>query len=114
MSQLRLPVTGLVTDTSEENAVALVTCIGLLVGCFGYNSSAKKWSYAADAVLFVAGGAAIGWDLSTRPGPCTLGPSCPVYTEMVDGGLITGIVLATAGLFGIIFNATRTNVKTSR
>lgn len=96
-------------------AVAVVTCLALLTGCFGYNSSAKNWSYAADSVLLLAGAGAIAWDYETRPGPCTL-PTlmCPVYTEKVDGGLIAGIALATAGLFGLIFNATRTNVKTSR
>lgn len=94
-------------------AVAVVTCIALLAGCFGYNSSAKKWAYVGDTVLILGGGAAIGADLATRPGPCT-GPSCPVYTSKIDGGMVAGVLLVSAGLVGILFNATRTNVKTSR
>ena len=83
-----------------------------LAGCFGYNSGAKKWSYVCDSILIVGGGAAIGADLATRPPPCT-GPNCP-YMSKVDGGLVAGIVLVTAGLVGIVINATRPTVKTSR
>ena len=96
-----------------KRAVALVACLALLAGCFGYNSSAKKWAYVGDSLLLVGGGAAIGWDLATRPGPCT-GAGCPMYTSKIDGGLLAGIVLASAGVFGFLFNATRSNVKTSR
>jgi hypothetical protein len=38
---------------------------------------------------------------------CTFQPS-------IHGAMIGGIVLAAAGLFGILFNATRDDVKTSR
>ena len=78
-----------------RSAVALTATIALLTGswgCFGYNKSAKRWAYAGDAVLIAAGGATIA----------------------LDGALIAGAVLAAAGLFGILFNATRDDVKTSR
>jgi len=93
--------------------VALVACVALLTACFGYNSSAKKWAYAGDAVLILGGGAAIAGDELTKPAPCT-GAGCPTYKEPLSGGLIAGIVLVSAGVFGILFNATRENVKTSR
>ncbi len=96
----------------KSKLVSVVLCLALLSGCFGYNSSAKKWSYLADSVLLVAGGAAIGVDQAEKPAACT-GTDCP-YQSPIRGGMIAGIVLASAGLFGIIFNATRTNVKTSR
>ena len=90
-------------------AIALLV---LLAGCFGYNSSAKSWAYVGDSVLIAAGGAAIGGDLATRPPPCS-GPNCPYMTK-VDGAMIAGAMLVTAGVFGMIFNATRPTVKTSR
>ncbi|HUJ63409.1 MAG TPA: hypothetical protein VLX92_33150 [Kofleriaceae bacterium] len=93
-------------------AVAIVACIALLAGCFGYNSSAKKWSYVGDAVLIVGGGAAIGADQATKPGKCT-GTDCP-YAPPISGGLVIGAVLVVAGVVGILINATRADVKTSR
>jgi hypothetical protein len=90
-------------------AVALVA---LLSGCFGYDPSAKKWAYVGDTVMMLGGAAAIGADLATRPAPCT-GPTC-TYTAPIDGGLVAGAVLVTAGVVGLIYNATRTPVKTSR
>ena len=90
-------------------AIALA-CV--LAGCFGYNSGAKKWSYVGDGILVVAGGAAIGADLATRPPPCS-GATCP-YMSKVDGGLVAGAMLVTAGVIGIVINATRPTVKTSR
>ena len=96
-----------------KRAVALVACLALLAGCFGYNSSAKKWAYVGDSLFVVGGGAAVGWDLATRPGPCS-GPNCPIYTSKIDGGLVAGVLLLSAGVFGFLFNATRSNVKTSR
>ena len=92
--------------------VALVACIALFTGCFGYNSSAKGWAYVGDTVLILGGGAAIAGDQLTKPPPCT-GAGCPTYTP-INGALIAGAVLAAAGVFGIIFNATRAEVKTSR
>lgn len=94
-------------------AVALLVCLTLCGGCFGYNSSAKKWAYAGDTILMLGGGGAIAADLTVnKPEMCT-GTSCP-YQSPIRGGLIAGAVLVGAGLFGIIFNATRDNVKTSR
>jgi hypothetical protein len=99
----------------KAKLVSVVACLALLGGCFGYNSSAKKWSYIGDAVLILAGGAAIAVDQTNKPAPCmtTSTMEC-TYQSPVRGGLVAGIVLASAGLFGMIFNATRTNVKTSR
>ncbi len=94
-------------------AVALLTSSA---GCFGYNKSAKRWAYVGDALLIAAGGATIALDVTTRPAPCmpdALGNGCS-YKPSIDGGLIAGVVLAAAGAFGILFNATRDNVKTSR
>jgi len=83
-----------------------------LAGCFGYNSGAKTWAYVGDSVLLAGGGAAIAADLATRPPACS-GPNCPYQTKL-DGGLVAGTMPVTAGVFGIIFNATRPTVKTSR
>jgi hypothetical protein len=93
--------------------VAILACVAALAGCFGYNSSAKKWAYVGDAVLLVGGAAAIAGDLATRPGPCS-GMDCPLYKPPFDGGLVAGVMLATAGLVGLVLNATRDEVKTSR
>jgi hypothetical protein len=43
-----------------------------------------------------------------------MGDGCPRYTPPVSGALVAGALLVTAGLFGIILNATRDTVKTSR
>jgi hypothetical protein len=94
-------------------ATAVAVLIALCTGCFGYNKSAKRWAYAGDSVLIVGGGAAIAGDLLTRPGPC-MGDGCPRYTPPFSGALVAGAVLVTAGLVGIILNATRDTVKTSR
>ncbi|MDB4958318.1 MAG: hypothetical protein JWO36_5887 [Myxococcales bacterium] len=94
-----------------SKVVALV-CI-LLTGCFGYNSSAKKWSYFGDTLLVLGGGAAITVDQTSKP-PACMGAGCPLYTSPISGGLIAGVVLASAGVFGVILNATRPSVKTSR
>ena len=92
-------------------ALGLVCC--LLVGCWGYNSSAKRWAYVGDSLLIVGGGAAIAADQLNKPAPC-MGAGCPTYTPPISGALVAGVVLAAAGLFGIVFNATRSEVKTSR
>ncbi|HTR54710.1 MAG TPA: hypothetical protein VMJ10_28655 [Kofleriaceae bacterium] len=95
-------------------AVALVACVALLAGCFGYNSSAKRWSYVGDSILVVGGGAAIGVATSTTNPKCTATDGvCPYYPP-VSGSMIGGIVLVAAGLAGIIYNITRPTVKTSR
>ena len=87
-------------------------CIALLAGCFGYNSSAKKWAYAGDTILILGGGAAVGLAVTDTPEPC-MGAGCP-YISPIRGGYVAGALLAGAGLFGIIFNATRDTVKSSR
>ena len=95
-------------------AVALVACIAVLAGCFGYNSSAKKWAYVGDTVLMVGGAATIAVDVTSTPDKCTsMTGICP-YNAPVGGAMIAGIVLVTAGLVGIVYNATRAEVKTSR
>jgi hypothetical protein len=94
-------------------ATAAVVMTAMLGGCFGYNSSAKKWAYVGDSFLIVGGGATIAADLATRDPPCT-GPMCPVYRPPIEGALLAGVVLATAGVVGILINATRPTVKTSR
>jgi hypothetical protein len=37
-----------------------------------------------------------------------------VQRSRLHGALVAGVVLAAAGVFGLLFNATRDNVKTSR
>jgi hypothetical protein len=92
---------------------ACAICLGLS-GCFGYNKSAKRWAYVGDTVLILGGGGAISADVLTRaePEPCT-GRACP-YESPVSGAIVAGTMLVTAGLVGILINATRPNVKTSR
>ena len=92
--------------------LALVACAS---GCFGYNKSAKRWAYAGNTVLILGGGAAIAGDVLTKD---SSGPAMPntmdTYKQPVSGGIVAGALLAAAGLFGMIFNATRPNVKTTR
>jgi hypothetical protein len=94
-----------------KRAIALLLVFA--TGCFGYNTSAKRWSYVGDTILILAGGAAIAADEATKPGAC-MGPGCPTYQSSIGGGLVAGAVLVAAGVFGMVFNATRDNVKTSR
>jgi len=99
----------------SRSAVALIASITLLTslgGCFGYNKSAKRWAYVGDTVLILGGGAAIAIDVTSKETPC-MGDNCP-YKSPIHGALVAGVVLAAAGVFGILFNATRDNVKTSR
>ena len=96
-----------------KRALALLTLLCFASGCFGYNRSAKRWSYVGDTILILGGGAAIAADEATKPGPCT-GPGCPEYQSSIGGALVVGAVLVAAGVFGMLFNATRDNVKTSR
>ena len=90
----------------------------LLLGnaaCFGYNKSAKRWAYAGDTVLVLGGGAAIAGDLLTADDPPMTMPGMKEsYDPLVSGALVAGVMLATAGLVGIIINATRPEQKTSR
>ncbi len=95
-------------------AVLAVLSLGL-TGCFGYNKSAKRWAYVGDTVLILGGGGAIAADVLTKdePAPCMPGTMCP-YESPISGAMIAGAMLVTAGLVGILVNATRPNVKTSR
>jgi hypothetical protein len=95
-------------------AVIATTALGG-AGCFGYNRSAKGWAYVGDSVLIAGGGGTIAAGILTKgdPAPCMANMMCP-YDSSITGVMVAGVVLATAGLVGIIVNATRPNVKTSR
>lgn len=86
--------------------------VALLSGCFGYNSSAKKWAYVGDSILIAGGGAAIGLTVTDKTDCAATGASC--YNAPFNGGTVAGAMLVTAGVIGIIYNATRADVKTSR
>ena len=96
-------------------ASALVVTFSVLTGCFGYNQSARRWSYVGDSVLVLAGAAAIAIELTTKAEPCmaTATMPCP-YEAPVGGAMVAGVVLVAAGVFGMLFNATRPDVKTTR
>jgi hypothetical protein len=99
----------------HRSALALIAALTLLCflgGCFGYNRSAKRWSYVGDTILILGGGAAIAVDVTSKEAPCT-GDNC-FYRSSIHGTMVAGVVLAAAGVFGLLFNATRDNVKTSR
>jgi hypothetical protein len=100
---------------SPGRSLALLAVLAIgAAGCFGYNRPAKRWAYVGDSVLILGGGGAISADVLTRtdPPPCT-GRACP-YESPVSGAIVAGTMLVTAGLVGILINATRPNVKTSR
>ena len=102
--------------TRRHRIPALIASLTLLTACFGYNPSAKRWAYVGNATLIAAGGATIALDLTTRDAPCmpdAMNNGCS-YRSSIHGAFVVGAVLAAAGLFGILFNATRDNVKTSR
>ena len=96
----------------SRSAVAQILLIALLAGCFGYNKPAKRWAYVGNGALILAGGAAIAIDVTSKEEPC-MGDNCP-FKSSIHGAMVAGVVLVTAGLVGILFNATRDNVKTSR
>jgi hypothetical protein len=101
------------SSRSARALIASTTLVAtLLGGCFAYNPPAKKWAYVGNSVLILGGGAAIASDLTTQEPPC-MGDNC-LYRPSLHGALVAGAVLATAGLFGILLNATRDDVKTSR
>lgn len=107
-----------VQATSRRSLAALaVLALGLglgTTGCFGYNKSAKRWAYVGDTVLILGGGGAIAADVLTRTEPpACMGRDCP-YESPVSGAIVAGTMLVTAGLVGMVINATRPNVKTSR
>jgi len=96
----------------SRSAVALIASIALLAGCFAYNKPAKRWAYVGDTVLILGGGGAIAVDVTTKDEPCT-GDNC-LYKSPIHGAVVAGVVLVAAGLVGILFNLTRTDVKTTR
>lgn len=103
--------------TQRRSSAILAVLVSLAFGasgCFGYNKSAKRWSYVGDSVLILGGGGAIAGDLLTKETqpPC-MGRDCP-YEKPFSGALVAGAILVTAGIFGIVLNATRPTVKTSR
>jgi hypothetical protein len=102
---------------TSRRAFAMLAVIALVSGCFGYNKSAKRWSYAGNSVLIAGGGAAIAADLLSSDAACadmqSTGVACR-YSPPINGALVAGIVLVTAGVIGIVINATRPNVRTSR
>ena len=87
-----------------QRVVALVAAVALASGCFGYSSSAKKWSYVGDTVLILGGGGAVAADLLTHK-PCE-GANCN-FDPPFGGGTVAGVLLVTAGLVGIVLTATR-------
>ena len=89
-----------------------IALVALLSGCFAYESPAKKWAYVGDTVMLVGGGAAIVADILTHE-KCE-GATCPKFDPPFTGASVAGVMLVTAGIVGIIFNATREPVKTSR
>lgn len=93
--------------------VALVLCAALSTGCFGYNSSSKGWAYAGNTVLILGGAAAITGDVLTKDEPC-MGTGCSDFDLPFGGAMVAGALLVTAGIAGMIINATRPTVKSSR
>ena len=106
-------------SSMRERLVALVAMVALIAftsGCFGYNRSAKRWSYVGDTVLMLGGGAVIAGDQLTKSEP-DMGlttTAAKQYNPPFSGLMVAGVVLAAAGLFGLVFNITRPEVKTSR
>jgi hypothetical protein len=103
----------------SRSALSVTATLALLsgsLGCFGYNPSAKRWAYAGDALLIAAGGATIALEVTGKDPPCmpdAMNNGCS-YKSSISGAMVAGAVLAAAGVFGLLFNATRDNVKTSR
>ena len=95
-------------------AVALLAIVAVIPGCFGYNSSAKKWSYVGNSILIVGGGGAVAGDQLTPNDPCPTSSGNGCYQPRFTGGTVAGVVLLSAGLIGIVINATRPNRKGSR
>jgi hypothetical protein len=89
--------------------VSAMLCVAMLTGCWGYTSSSKKWAYVGDALLIAGGGAALAYGVEDKPTACS-GNGCDYHSE-IRGGEVIGVALIAAGLFGIVFNATRDTVK---
>ncbi|MCW5807609.1 MAG: hypothetical protein KIT31_34960 [Deltaproteobacteria bacterium] len=99
-------------------AIALVALLAFgTAGCFGYNRGAKGWSYVGNSILILGGGGIIAADQLNKEKPGNNVPlpnQPPQYDPPFSGALLAGVILATAGLVGILFNATRPTVNTSR
>jgi len=100
---------------ASARIVAAIVAAALASGCFGYNPSAKRWAYVGDTLLVLGGGGVIAADVTGGDEACmpATGVVCG-YESPISGVLVTGAVLAAAGLFGMLFNATRPTVKSSR
>jgi hypothetical protein len=104
--------------------LSVLLCTALIAtsatGCWGYNSSSKKWAYAGNTILIVGGAAAITADVLTHDRmecPANQPPGstyCSDFRLPFGGPLVAGALLLTAGSVGIVVNATRPTVKTSR
>lgn len=95
--------------------LALSALLATSSGCFGYNSSAKKWAYVGNSVLIAGGGAAIASDFLIKDDAASMMTTTDKpYEAPFSGAILAGSMLVTAGILGIIINATRPTVKTSR
>ena len=96
-----------------KRAIAALLCLALLAtGCFGYNKSAKRWSYVGDPCSCSrGGGGAIAADLLTKKPACmeTATLKCDVPAAGLAARMVAGrAARSAAGLCSaIIFNATR-------
>ena len=116
---MRNPAGAVSTYDRNMRTLAVIALVAMLSGCFGYNKSAKRWAYAGNTVLILGGGAAIAADVliagEAAPTMSTIGqPQAEPYAQPISGGIVAGALIAAAGVLGIIINATRPNVKTSR
>ena len=95
--------------------IVLITLVAFTSGCFGYNRSAKRWAYVGDTVLILGGGGVIALDVTAdKPDQGMTMTAAKPYDPPFSGVMLAGAMMVAAGLFGIIFNATRPIVKTSR
>ena len=97
---------------SSRTALAAVAAAALLSGCFGYSKPAKRWAYVGDTLMVLGGAGAIALDVTGSDEMCVAGPGvvCP-YEAPLSGRLVAGAVLVTAGLVGMLLNATRPETK---
>jgi len=103
-----------VRSTVMTRGLAVLALVALASGCFGYNKSAKRWSYAGNTVLILGGGATIGVDFLTKSDPAPAMPGVEdKYERPFSGALVAGSMLVAAGLLGMILTATRPNVKST-
>ena len=91
----------------------LATGLSATSGCYGYNRSAKRGAYVLDSMFIAGGGGIVVADVLTESEPCT-GTGCVEPVSPVTGAMVAGSMLIVGGLVGIVVNATRPTVKTSR